>query len=68
MKEKTNKSTQPPPLSPLIAPNMPVDWLFTFKFNAQEMPGDIGGFGKKGIFDASGIKRPKYDTKNSVVS
>ncbi len=55
-------------LSPLLGKNKPVDWLFAFKFNAQEMPGDVGGFCKKGIFDAPGIKRPAYDENSGKFS
>ena len=49
---QTKKSN--PPLSPLLSskPRKPVDWLFVFKFNASEEPGDPKLLGKTGIFDA----------------
>ena len=68
MKSKPSKSTKQSPLSPLLSQNEPVDWMFAFKFNAQEMPGTKSTLKKTGIFDAKGIPRPKYDEKSSKFS
>lgn len=50
-------------LSPLLTtkPRTPVDWLFVFKFNTDEEPGDRKDFEMTGLFNAPGIPAPAYD-------
>jgi len=48
-------------LSPLLDQSEPVEWSFSFKFNAEEMPGNIAEIHDRGLFDAPGIIRPKYE-------
>ncbi len=56
--------------TPLLStrPKTPVDWMFIFKFNASEMPGDVPDVAKSGIFDAAGITRPGYDDDSKKFS
>lgn len=68
MKNKPSKPTTTSPLSPLLSQNEPVDWMFAFKFNAEEMPGTAKAIKKAGIFNTRGIKRTKYDGKGSKFS
>jgi len=68
MSKSTPKSGKKNRLSPLLSKNKPVDWMFAFKFNADEMPGTKSALKKTGIFNAKGIKRPKYDAKSSKFS
>ena len=67
-KRTTSHSGRQAPLSPLLRKHTPVDWFFAFKFNAQEIPGNEGGFCKKGLFDAPGIPRPTYDQNSEKFS
>ncbi len=68
MKNNPSELTTQSLLSPLLSQNEPVDWMFAFKFNAQEMPGTESTVNKTGIFDAKGIVRPEYDEKSSKFS
>ncbi len=63
---RTRKAAPAPLLS--SRPKRPVDWLFLFKFNAAEDPGDPAALGDHGIFDAQGIKKPSYDEDGKAFS